>query len=89
MYTQTRIAAGAKSRALLIPKSALLDIDGQVIVFVALDQSRYQKRIVRTGRQEADQIEILEGVAKGEKVVTSGAFLLKSELQKSLMEEEE
>lgn len=89
MYTQTRIAAGAKSRALLIPKSALLDIDGKVIVFVALDQSRFQKRIVRTGRQEADQIEILEGVVKGEKVVTSGAFLLKSELQKSQMEEEE
>ena len=86
MYTTTRIAAGNKTKALLIPKSALLDIDGQVALFVALDQSRYQKRLVRTGRQEAELIEILEGVRKGERVVTAGAFLLKSELQKSQME---
>jgi membrane fusion protein, heavy metal efflux system len=86
MYTTTRIAAGNKTKALLIPKSALLDIDGQVAIFVALDQSRYQKRLVRTGRQESELIEILEGVRKGERVVTAGAFLLKSELQKSQME---
>lgn len=89
MYALVKIAAGEKSMALLIRKSALQDIDGQLVLFVARDQQRFEKRIVKTGRQEGEMVEILEGVARGEKVVANGGFLLKSELLKSRMAEEE
>ncbi len=88
MYALTKIAAGEKTRALVIPRAALQDVDGQEVVFVAREAQQFEKRNVRTGRQEGELVEILEGLKPGEKVVTAGGFLLKSELLKSRMEEE-
>lgn len=86
MYAVTRIAAGEKTQALVVPKAAIQDVGGQSVVFVAREGQSYQKKIVRLGREDGDQVEILEGLKAGEKVVSTGGFLLKSELQKSQME---
>lgn len=86
MYAVTRIAAGEKTRALVVPRSTIQDVDGQAVVFVAREGQTYQKRTVRTGRVEGELVEILEGLKAGEKIVSSGGFLLKSEIQKSKME---
>jgi cobalt-zinc-cadmium efflux system membrane fusion protein len=86
MYAVTRIAAGEKTLALVVPKAAIQDVGGQSVVFVAREGQSYQKKIVRLGREDGDQVEILEGLKAGEKVVSTGGFLLKSELQKSQME---
>lgn len=88
MYTVTKIAAGERQRALVVPKSALQDLDGRSVLFVARDEKSFEKREVRTGRQSGELVEILDGLRTGEKVVTSGGFLLKSEMQKSRMAEE-
>ena len=88
MYTVTKIAAGERQRALVVPKSALQDLDGRPVLFVARDEKSFEKREVRTGRQSGELVEILDGLRTGEKVVTSGGFLLKSEMQKSRMAEE-
>lgn len=88
MYAVTRIMAGEKSRALVVPKAAIQDLQGASVVFVAQDGQTYLKRTVRLGREDGDLVEILDGLKVGEKVVSSGGFLLKSELQKSQMEEE-
>lgn len=88
MYASTKIAAGEKTRALVVPKASLQDVDGREVIFVALDGDNFEKRIVRTGRQEGELIEVLEGLRAGERVVTSGGFLLKSEFLKSRMAEE-
>lgn len=89
MYVTARVQSGTRARVLTIPAAALQEVDGTAIVFIALDQNRYQRRSVRTGRTEDGQVEALEGVALGDRVVTKGSFLLKSELLKSLLEEDE
>lgn len=88
MYTVTRIGSGQSHRALMAPRSALQDVDGHAVIFVARDGRTFEKREVRTGRPSGDLIEIVDGVRSGEKVVAGGGFLLKSEMQKSRMSEE-
>jgi RND family efflux transporter MFP subunit len=64
---------------LVIAADAVLDSGQSKTVFVARDQGIFEPRSVATGRQWGDQVEILEGLAAGEQVVTAGNFLLDSE----------
>ncbi len=67
----------------LYVSSAAVQRDGtRLIVFVQRDDSTFVAREIRAGRQTTDWIEVLEGLVAGERVVTGGAFLLKSELRK-------
>jgi len=51
-------------------------------VFVALDGGRFEPRVVELGpRSENDRYQVLAGLAEGERVVTSGQFMLDSESQ--------
>jgi cobalt-zinc-cadmium efflux system membrane fusion protein len=50
-------------------------------VFVRVSETSFQARPVRTGLRDGNLVEV-SGVAEGEEVVTTGSFLLKSELQK-------
>jgi multidrug efflux pump subunit AcrA (membrane-fusion protein) len=40
------------------------------------DGNDYKKRVVTTGMQSSDRIEIIEGLKEGEKVVVKGNYLL-------------
>jgi Cu(I)/Ag(I) efflux system membrane fusion protein len=70
------VAAGS-SRTLSV--DAVLDSGTKKRVFVAVGEGRYELREVETGWQDGDRVEIRSGLKEGEKVVTTGAFLLDSE----------
>jgi len=53
---------------------------------VALDTNKFEKRVVKLGLEHQGRVQILEGVKKGERVVTDGSFILKSEMLKGEME---
>ncbi len=58
-------------------------------VFVAINDTTFQRREIMVGKETKDFTEILDGLKAGEKVVTRGTFYLKSELSKeSFMEDE-
>jgi RND family efflux transporter MFP subunit len=65
--------------AMTLSVGAVLDSGTKKRVFVALGSGRYELRDVETGWQYEDRIEIIRGLAEGERVVTAGAFLLDSE----------
>jgi len=48
-------------------------------VFVVHDGTRFEPRLITTGRSSDDWIEVLSGVSQGETVVTSSNFLIDSE----------
>ena len=75
-------------KALTVPLDAVLDSGTRKIVFVDVSQGHFEPREVTTGQQSADRVEILEGLEKGESVVTRAAFLVDSEsrLQNALAE---
>ncbi|MCC7153259.1 MAG: efflux RND transporter periplasmic adaptor subunit [Bryobacterales bacterium] len=61
------------------PAGALIDTGEARRVFVARGGGQYEWRDVRTGWQQDGRTEILSGLEPGDRVVTTGAFLLDSE----------
>jgi len=71
-----------------MPQAALQDFNGQAVVFVDLGDGKYVVRPVRTGRVQGANVEVLEGLVAGDRVVSRGAFVLKSQMFKSSLAEE-
>jgi multidrug efflux pump subunit AcrA (membrane-fusion protein) len=64
---------------LTVPASAMLDSGRKKTVFVSLGNGRFEPRTVETGWRFGDRVEIIRGLISGEKIVTSGNFLIDSE----------
>ena len=61
--------------ALVVPASAILTApDGSTSVMVVGADNRAQQKAVKTGIKQGHDIQILEGVNEGEKVIVSGAY---------------
>ncbi len=65
--------------ALVVPRDAVTDTGPAQYVFVAEDGGRFTPRRVRTGALADEDLEVLDGLREGERVVARGAFLLDSE----------
>ncbi len=76
-----RIHVAAKDgEALLLPRDAVVSIDGKQTVFVAHDATSVEPRAVETGASDGTRIEIASGLETNDRVVVSGVFALKSEV---------
>lgn len=75
MFANVEIITDLHSTAISIPQSAVLKDDEKQVVFVA-DGSGYKKRVVTVGIASNDRVEIIEGLAAGDKVVVKGNYLL-------------
>ncbi len=65
--------------AVAVPADAVLDSGRRKTVFVDLGEGRFEPRMVETGWRFDDQMEIIKGLTAGERIVTSGNFLIDSE----------
>lgn len=81
MFAQIILDSSAVEQVLSVPSSAIVEIETDRFVFVPSDKPRtYSIRPVETGRKFGDRTVIRAGLTVGEQVVSSGAFVLKSEL---------
>jgi Cu(I)/Ag(I) efflux system membrane fusion protein len=64
---------------LAIPEDAVLYAGLRSFVFVDLGEGRLRPKAVELGRKAGDFIEVLDGLAEGDHVVTSGNFLVAAE----------
>ena len=75
--------SSARETVLTVPAAAVVEIEGQKFVFVPVKKSpenrSFYPRPVELGRQTGDRVVIKAGLT-GDKVVSSGSFMLKSEL---------
>ena len=78
MYAEVRLVARF-GRRLVVPEEAVIFAGDTRVVFVDAGDGRLEPRRVRIGLRSDDAIEILDGVAAGESVGTSGNFLIASE----------
>ncbi len=82
MFATVRIETRGKENALVVPTESILHSGNRQLVFVAVELGRYEMREIVPGLAgEGDLTEVLEGLEPGERVVTSGQFLLDSESQ--------
>ncbi|WP_197420685.1 efflux RND transporter periplasmic adaptor subunit [Sphingomonas sp. CCH5-D11] len=65
--------------ALLVPSEAVIRTGRRTLVMLASDGGRFRPAEVRIGAEGGGKTEILAGLAEGEKVVSSGQFLIDSE----------
>ncbi|MBK8713746.1 MAG: efflux RND transporter periplasmic adaptor subunit [Nannocystaceae bacterium] len=63
-----------------VPRDAVVLVDGQPTVFVEIARRVVEPREVELAAQGEHEVAIAEGLAEGERVVTAGAFAVKSEL---------
>jgi membrane fusion protein (multidrug efflux system) len=80
MVGRLRFPLGGESSHAVVPRSALMRRDGRLSLFVIEDSSegpRAFARPVLLGRSDGERVEVLEGAARGDRVVTHGLFALR------------
>jgi RND family efflux transporter MFP subunit len=76
MFARVRLTVDRRPDALTVPRNAVVDSEGKRGVFLVEGQTaKFQP--VTTGLQDNERIEILEGLAEGTRVITTGALALR------------
>lgn len=66
---------------LAIPESAVLDTGTRKIIFLDRGEGKFEPKEVQLGQKAEGYYEVLDGLSEGDRVVTSGNFLIDSESQ--------
>lgn len=69
-----------KNRCVVIPSSAVITDKKGSLVWIQNENKSFSARKITTGLQSEDSVQVLSGLNKSEFIVTSGAYLLNSEL---------
>ncbi len=89
MFASVHLTTELGGSTIKVPASAILGETEKHFVFIAVNDSTFEKREVRTGAETRDIVEVLDGLATGERIVVRGGFFLKSELAKETFGEED
>src|SRR5512143_1534658 len=82
MFATVQVRSELTPSVLLVPDMAILRSGERNTVFLALEGGRFEPRTVVLGPQaENDTYQVISGLSEGERIVTSGQFLLDSESQ--------
>ena len=82
LFVNGSIAVEAVEAALVVPRSALITMDEQIVVFVQTEEG-FAPHGVTVGRMSETHAEITHGLSPGARYVARGGFALKAELEKS------
>ncbi|MGH8313641.1 MAG: efflux RND transporter periplasmic adaptor subunit, partial [Steroidobacterales bacterium] len=77
MFARVGVVYERRANALQIPRTAIVDNDGQATVFV-VNKDKAEQRDIKTGLANAGFIEVTAGVKAGDQVVVVGQNGLKS-----------
>jgi RND family efflux transporter MFP subunit len=82
MFVRIVLDSKATEDALTVPSGAIVEVDGRKGVFVPAGKEArtFAFRPVGLGRETGNRQVVTSGLAKGDPVVASGAFFLKSEM---------
>lgn len=89
MFCECLFSGQSGRPVLAVPATAVQRLGEEQFVFVPKDSLFFEKRAIQTGEELGDWVEVARGLQAGEQVVTEGSFILKSELLKSEVGEEE
>jgi RND family efflux transporter MFP subunit len=70
-YVTMQFSTGQRDQALIVPAPAVVRMGGKATVWVVMD-GRAEPRVVVTGLQSADRVEIVDGLSGGERLITRG-----------------
>ncbi|MGA2152057.1 MAG: efflux RND transporter periplasmic adaptor subunit [Geobacteraceae bacterium] len=67
--------------SIVVPVSAVMDTGQRQVVWVEIKPGMFEPRDVKVGVRSGDNVQILSGLNAGEKVASSGGYLIDSEAQ--------
>ena len=79
MYAQLELPVAAKGAVVTVPVSAVIDSGTRQIVLLQKGEGRFEPREVKVGARSDANIEIVDGVKEGERVVIAANFLIDAE----------
>ena len=82
LFVSAELSVGQESTAVVIPKSAVQRIDEETVVFLDTDEG-FASTVVSLGQSNDSMVEVLSGLAAGQRYVTDGAFELKAKITTS------
>ena len=82
MFAQVSLSTNTPRPALVVPQAALAGDSDSQAVYIASDGG-FRKRPIVVGRTFGSRVEVKSGLHAGDRIVTEGAFVLKSEAGKS------
>jgi cobalt-zinc-cadmium efflux system membrane fusion protein len=71
------LKSSAIPNALVIPVSALMEEQGNFYIYVQLGGESFQKREIKIGASDGENVHVISGIKEGERIVTKGAFQIK------------
>ena len=77
MFVRSDIVVAKKDSTIVIPKDIILSKQRGKTVFV-VERGAASERIITTGLESATEVEILKGLKKDERLVTSGFETLRN-----------
>jgi HlyD family secretion protein len=77
MYARVTVTTDERKDALVVPSNAVVDMGGRRGVFLAVENDTVTFRPVTVGIDEDTQTEIVNGIAEGDRVVTTGSAALR------------
>ena len=87
MFVTVELPAMAQASALQVPLTAIQEHEGRTFVFLSGEDDSFERRDVKLGRRNPTAVEILAGLAAGDRVVVNGGFALKSRMLADLLAE--
>jgi len=82
MFATVALGESEPRPMVVVPQAAVQTVEGRQVVFIAEPAGRFRPRSVTLGADVDGLVEVQSGLAGGERVVTTGSFVLKSELLK-------
>ena len=79
MFARLHIQVGESTPLLMIPREAVLEVDGKQFVYVVEGADQYVKREVKVSTISPDHVRVLEGLVSGQRIVIKGAVLIKGQ----------
>ena len=76
-FAEVFLLGQKKENAIVVPITALVEEQGTFYAFIKLDDFHYTRREVKLGATDGENVEILSGLAVGDKVVSKGAYHVK------------
>lgn len=81
-FLRARVRVAADHEAVVIPEAAVQRAEGHTLAFVKKGEGLFEPVPIELGLTFGKLVEVTGGLAPGAEVVTTGAFLLKTELLK-------
>ena len=76
-FVEVYLKTNAQTAALVVPASAVMEEQGSYFCYVQTEGESFQKRELQIGGTDGQNVQVLSGVAEGERVVIKGAYNIK------------